>query len=749
MQKKVLSLLLAAAMLLSVSVTPVLAADNDTADDTSAVQTVEAAADEAAEEVTVIDEVSETAATVNAAATEEAEEEVTIIDEVSETAETVDSYTAYTYSDGTTKYTATVLNDCSDTSTFTKSSKSGQSNDPSDNSKTIQYTITDIVDTSNSGVAVVGSGWRGVNITVTGTISEDAKGIYFELLDARSNIKGLGNSESGTQYLYLSLAVGSDSATVVVDTTDAAISDLLDKCAAYNPTTGLSGTYGDGTYSDGTLTQFFIPWETFGVSASDVAAAGSYTFDICLKAGTMAGKYVSSYQNPVMYDNFGVYTTEADTSGGGSEPTEPEYDYDTTSEARSENDVVVVQDFEYSKTDGDDIYCNGGYGDYTAAIGTEGYLDSQFAQFTVPSSAVPQNLRIQTSATALAGAGLYFEVDSSAEFDLSSNATLAMFDVSSAAEQLAATSNDQIGSTVTVANFTSDYIYSVESDTNTYVVMVPWSVFGIDDISEISISNALSVRIWVDSSIVSANMVIAVDNIGFYTFGSTDNVLSSNTDGTVAVTTSTIYGYGSDTIYAKVATDDLANYSADDNIYPTTTLTYGDNNYIFAGWYSDNGTTACGSMPTSAAYAKFVDENVMTLGFQVLADTTTASTSTTLRLVTTVDSLYYSNVGFILTMDDWTCTFTTENVYGTISGDATVSYDPTAFSDASLYFVTATVTDISSDHFTEAITVTVFWETLDGTTVTSTLDTSYGGLAITGNGTTLTAIINEATGNAE
>ena len=197
-----------------------------------------------------------------------------------------------------------------------------------------------------------------------------------------------------------------------------------------------------------------------------------------------------------------------------------------------------------------------------------------------------------------------------------------------------------------------------------------------------------------------------------------------------------VFGEGTDEIYVNVAAADIsANYTA--TAYPTTNLTYtgtsGDDcDYVFAGWYYENAGdyVAYGSEEadddhstfdfTSEAYAKFVDADVLTMKYQITAGTTSETASTNMRFVTTVDSLKYNAVGFVITINGKQKTVSSKKVYeqivAKIDGDA-FSYTPSTFSSASNYFMTYSLLNIPDTSYDTEITVVPYWETMDGTKV--------------------------------
>ena len=145
--------------------------------------------------------------------------------------------------------------------------------------------------------------------------------------------------------------------------------------------------------------------------------------------------------------------------------------------------------------------------------------------------------------------------------------------------------------------------------------------------------------------------------------------------------------------------------------------------YVFGGWYT---TAACdepipASKTTGTAFAKWVPNNVLSAKYQITANTTMYDTTTKLRLVTTVDSLNYSSVGFVLNngeRDSNPAMANTvyEKIRGIVNGVPT-DYEPeTTFGAPADYFVVYEVA-VPNDAFTTNFTVTPRWITLDGTLV--------------------------------
>lgn len=147
--------------------------------------------------------------------------------------------------------------------------------------------------------------------------------------------------------------------------------------------------------------------------------------------------------------------------------------------------------------------------------------------------------------------------------------------------------------------------------------------------------------------------------------------------------------------------------------------------YVFAGWYEDaDETTAVSEETTSgAAYAKLVPEAVLSVKAQVSAGTSYDSeNSTTLRLITSVDSIRYQKVGFDVTFGSTKAHFDESTVFTKIVSQTDadkVTSDPSIFhKTASKYFCTTRITSVPADVYNQVFTVEPQWTTLDGTAVT-------------------------------
>lgn len=184
-------------------------------------------------------------------------------------------------------------------------------------------------------------------------------------------------------------------------------------------------------------------------------------------------------------------------------------------------------------------------------------------------------------------------------------------------------------------------------------------------------------------------------------------------------------------VYLRTPTLEPQSYFKLSDYRETTRYTYPTRSgYVFAGWYTDaEYTTPVEADATSGqAYAKFVQSEVLTVKCQLPLDANRTEPTTSLRLVTSVDTLNYQYVGFELeyTLEDKTYekTFKTKNVKKTIkaTGDdgKEITYYPNEFSNASTYMMALKINKIPSEIYELPLTITPYWITLDGTVVTGT-----------------------------
>lgn len=150
-----------------------------------------------------------------------------------------------------------------------------------------------------------------------------------------------------------------------------------------------------------------------------------------------------------------------------------------------------------------------------------------------------------------------------------------------------------------------------------------------------------------------------------------------------------------------------------------------EDGYIFAGWYQE---VSCENVYNSlngvtSAFAKFVPEEILSVKLQLKANTKVSSLTTNMRLVSSVDSLNYQEVGFEIYFNGATTPVMakTSKVYERIEASTKsgveYNYSPKVIDIDSDYFVTATLINISNGNFNKNFYIRPYWKTLDGTTV--------------------------------
>lgn len=142
---------------------------------------------------------------------------------------------------------------------------------------------------------------------------------------------------------------------------------------------------------------------------------------------------------------------------------------------------------------------------------------------------------------------------------------------------------------------------------------------------------------------------------------------------------------------------------------------------VFAGFFEDAAYTTPYMATTGYAYAKFIDEKVLTVKFQ------TANDGSAVRFVSTIDNdLTYQSVGFKFTgtyngTPIAEHTKTVNSVFETIKADGNTLTPSEAFNnDDSAYFFTYTVRGMTNALTASTWNVTPFYVTPDGTTVEGT-----------------------------
>ncbi|MBR4320061.1 MAG: hypothetical protein IKP69_08455, partial [Oscillospiraceae bacterium] len=137
---------------------------------------------------------------------------------------------------------------------------------------------------------------------------------------------------------------------------------------------------------------------------------------------------------------------------------------------------------------------------------------------------------------------------------------------------------------------------------------------------------------------------------------------------------------------------------------------------IFAGYFTDSTCTTPYTKDSGKAYAKFIDEKILTVKAQISSKTTADSASTSIRFITSVDSLKYQNVGFKITYNGKTIDKQTATVYTVLLANGKKVY-PSVFSADSHYMEAYALNNIPNNAFGKEFTVTPYYTTQDGTIV--------------------------------
>lgn len=145
--------------------------------------------------------------------------------------------------------------------------------------------------------------------------------------------------------------------------------------------------------------------------------------------------------------------------------------------------------------------------------------------------------------------------------------------------------------------------------------------------------------------------------------------------------------------------------------------------WLFAGWYEDEECSEYiwdKNSVLGMKYAKFVNPEILTIKAQLSSETTKESQHTSMRIISSVDSLVYKKVGFEITRDDKVYDYEIAKVYKVltgIEGDLKFNYNPNIFSGSSEYFSTVILNNISKSDFDKEMCAKPYWVTMDGTKV--------------------------------
>ncbi|MEE1087043.1 MAG: cohesin domain-containing protein [Schaedlerella sp.] len=141
--------------------------------------------------------------------------------------------------------------------------------------------------------------------------------------------------------------------------------------------------------------------------------------------------------------------------------------------------------------------------------------------------------------------------------------------------------------------------------------------------------------------------------------------------------------------------------------------------YVFSGWFADAELSDVYSETEGTAYAKFVDENVLTTKVQISL-VTESNPVRDIRFVTTVDTLHYNTVGFNIIIGEKEIVKSSGTVYEQIKVKDTgeiLTLTPKLFSELSNYFLTYRLNNIPEEEYDTNLKAKAFWITLDGTKV--------------------------------
>lgn len=140
---------------------------------------------------------------------------------------------------------------------------------------------------------------------------------------------------------------------------------------------------------------------------------------------------------------------------------------------------------------------------------------------------------------------------------------------------------------------------------------------------------------------------------------------------------------------------------------------------VFAGWYDDDYVTPY-TAAEGDAWAKFVDAKVLGVETELRTGTNRESETTDICFITSIDTLKFQCVGFEVSIGEGCYDLMETTAYTSILADGEVSpaTPETVFGTAeSEYFVLHSIVNVPNSAFTQAISVTPYWTTVDGTTV--------------------------------
>ena len=154
--------------------------------------------------------------------------------------------------------------------------------------------------------------------------------------------------------------------------------------------------------------------------------------------------------------------------------------------------------------------------------------------------------------------------------------------------------------------------------------------------------------------------------------------------------------------------------------------------WLFAGWFTDEYCTTPVSTTVEGTtyHAKFVDPGVLDVKLQITEGATPESDSVNMRMVTSVDSLDYAQVGFdVYYNEDIGATEPTKNVpiykvferiVAIIESGVDYNYSPKVVDTDSEYFTTATLVGIAKANYEKPFLIKPYWVTYQGVKIYGT-----------------------------
>ena len=143
---------------------------------------------------------------------------------------------------------------------------------------------------------------------------------------------------------------------------------------------------------------------------------------------------------------------------------------------------------------------------------------------------------------------------------------------------------------------------------------------------------------------------------------------------------------------------------------------------VFAGWYQEETCETPYTGTTGTAWAKFADEDVLSVKLQLAAGTTAESAATKVRFITAIDTLKFRCVGFEVNVPSLNKSYNLKETtaYTSIQVEDGVILTATpigTFGSTAKYFVVHTLKNIPKAAYGEPFIVKPYWYTMDGTKV--------------------------------